>query len=48
MIIGDKVIQFFCIIEEFNKNFNAEFNKNLLLPNSVLNNFQKSERSCFH
>ena len=32
MITEDKVIQIFCIIDEFNKNFNSEFNENLFLP----------------
>ncbi len=29
MIAEYKVIQIFCIIDEFNKNFNAELDKNL-------------------
>ncbi len=32
MISEDKIIDFFCIINEFNKNFNAELYKNLFLP----------------
>ena len=32
MITEDKIIQIFCIIDEFNKNFNAELDKNLFLP----------------
>ncbi len=32
MISEDKIIDFFCIINEFNKNFNAELDKNLFLP----------------
>ncbi|MDY3935088.1 MAG: IS982 family transposase, partial [Prevotella sp.] len=32
MITKDKVIEIFCIIDEFNKNLNAELTKNLQLP----------------
>ena len=32
MITEYKISDFFCIIDEFNKNFNAKLNKNLLLP----------------
>ena len=32
MITEDKIIQIFCIIDEFNKNFNAELDENLFLP----------------
>ena len=31
MITKDKVIEIFCIIDEFMKNFNAELEKNLFL-----------------
>lgn len=36
MITEDKVIEIFCVIDEFCKNFDAEMNKNLLkgLPSS--------------
>ena len=41
MISEDKIIDFFCIINEFNKNFNAELAKNLfyhrlMLPADVI------------
>ena len=37
MITEDKVIQFFCIINEFNKNFNAELDKkSFTLPAYVI------------
>ena len=32
MITKDKVIEIFCIIDEFDKNLNAELAKNLQLP----------------
>ena len=32
MITKDKVIEFFCIIDEFDKNLNVELSKNLCLP----------------
>ena len=34
MITKDKVIEIFCIIDEFTKNFNTELEKNLFLPSS--------------
>jgi hypothetical protein len=34
MITKDKVIEIFCIIDEFTKNFNSELEKNLFLPSS--------------
>ena len=37
-----KVIEIFCIIDEFDKNLNVELSKNLCLPNRVLNNFVKT------
>ena len=32
MITKDKVIEIFCIIDEFDKNLNVELSKNLCLP----------------
>ncbi|MDY4217305.1 MAG: IS982 family transposase, partial [Prevotella sp.] len=32
MITKDKITEIFCIIDEFNKNLNAELTKNLQLP----------------
>jgi len=32
MITKDKVIEIFCIIDEFGKNLNVELGKNLCLP----------------
>lgn len=32
MITKDKIIEIFYIIDEFNKNFNAELDENLFLP----------------
>lgn len=36
MINEDKDIEFFCISDEFNKNFNAEFDKNLFCHRLML------------
>ena len=33
MITKDKVIEIFCIIDEFNKNLDGELKRNLRLPN---------------
>ena len=32
MITKDKIIEIFCIIDEFDKNLNVELSKNLCLP----------------
>ena len=33
MIIKDRVIEIFCMIDEFDKNLDGELKKNLRLPN---------------
>ena len=42
MITKDKVIEIFCIIDEFDKNLNVELSKNLCLPSYNSNGKPKS------
>lgn len=46
MITEDKVIEIFCIIDEFCKNFDSELAKNLSLPSRDLNGKRRRNRKC--
>ena len=45
MITKDKVTEFFCIIDEFDKNLSSELSKNLRLPSPATDGKRRRNRN---